>query len=305
MLRDDFNVLKEESNIRLDILVSMRTNSTRSNIKKLIDEGNVTVDGIRRKPKFKVKAGQRITVIIPPARHIDLTPQDIPVDIVYEDEDLAIINKARGMVVHPAPGNYDGTLVNALLFHLSSLSGINGEIRPGIVHRIDKDTTGLLVVAKNDAAHNSLATQIGEKTASRVYRALCEGNIKEDKGIINAPIGRHSVDRKRMAVISTGKDATTNYRVIKRYGTYTLVELKLETGRTHQIRVHLTHIKHPIVGDPIYGTKKQAFNLEGQLLHAYKLGLVHPRSGKNMEFEAPLPDDFEKVLRILDGRLDD
>lgn len=254
--------------------------------------------------KIVTKAGQKVKEGIieidnTQTELTDIKGEDIPLDIIYEDEDLAVINKPQGMVVHPACGNRTGTLVNACLNKLDHLSGINGEIRPGIVHRIDKDTSGLLVVAKNNEAHLSLSKQIQDKTCSRHYIALLEGVVKEDTGEINAPIGRSKTDRKKMAVIREGRQAKTTYKVIERFKDYTLCEFILSTGRTHQIRVHAKHINHPVVGDKVYGYKKQRFDLNGQLLHAYKLGLVHPRTKEQMEFVCGLPEYFKDILKIL------
>ncbi len=273
---------------------------TRSRVQKLIEEGNVSVGGTPLKASTKVKSGDIILVNFPEAKEVDVLPEDIPLDIVYEDECMLVVNKPQGMVVHPAPGNYTGTMVNALLFHCGDrLSGINGELRPGILHRIDKDTSGLLLVAKNDIAHQSLAKQIAAHTLGRAYKALVHNNITLDKGTINAPIGRHPVDRKKMAIVSGGREAVTHYNVLERFGKYTFVECVLETGRTHQIRVHMSKNGHPIVGDPVYGVKKEQFSLKGQLLHAYKIGFVHPITGEYMEFSAPLPDYFEKIIKNL------
>lgn len=287
----------------MDIFLAQELKLTRSAAKKLIEDGNVRVNGEAVKASQAVNAGDRADVIMPEPKALDLTPQDIPIDIVYEDDDIAVINKPQGLTVHAGSGNLTGTLVNALLYRLKSLSTINGVIRPGIVHRIDKDTSGLLVVAKNDAAHLSLSAQISDKTCSREYLALCEGVVKDDSGRIETYIGRHPTDRIKMAVVSAekGRYAATNYEVVKRFVRgYTLMRFKLETGRTHQIRVHCRYIGHPIVGDPVYGSKKQKFQLSGQLLHAYRLGLTHPRTGKRMVFEAPIPDYFEKVLETLE-----
>lgn len=272
---------------------------TRSHIQNLIKNGNITVNGQHIKSGYKLRDGDIIKVDVPELRPINVQPEDIPLNILYEDEDIIVINKPQGMVVHPAAGNYSGTLVNALLAHCKDLSGINGEIRPGIVHRIDKDTSGVLVVAKNDMAHVALAQQIKEKTAIRKYVALLEGDIKEDTGVINAPIARHPTDRKKMAVVSGGRSAITHFKVLERFGRYTLIEARLETGRTHQIRVHMAYIGHPVVGDPIYGYRRQAFALKGQLLHAQCLGFVHPRTGRYMEFCAPLPDYFVDIIEKL------
>lgn len=296
-----FTVTKEEAGIRADKLISERFGEyTRSFLQRVIEEGGVTADGRAIKPKDKLKEGSRVALSIREPEEISAKPENIPIDIVYQDEDIAVINKAQGMVVHPAAGNYTGTLVNAILYHIKDLSGINGEIRPGIVHRIDKDTSGLLVIAKNDAAHISLQEQIQQKTAHREYIALVNGNIKEDEVRIDKPIGRHRTDRKKMAVVPEGRNAATNFYVLKRYGKYTLIRAVLETGRTHQIRVHLANRGNPVVGDALYGTKKGQFKLNGQLLHAYKLILTHPKTGEVMEFSAPLPEYFTQVLDKLD-----
>lgn len=297
------SITAREPCARLDIFLAQELKLTRSAAKKLIEDGNVLVNGETVKASQAVNAGDRADVTMPEPKTLDLTPQDIPIDIVYEDDDLAVINKPQGLTVHAGSGNLTGTLVNALLYRLKSLSTINGVIRPGIVHRIDKDTSGLLVVAKNDAAHLSLSAQIADKTCSREYFALCDGIVKDDSGRIETYIGRHPTDRIKMAVVSAekGRYAATNYEVVKRFVKgYTLMRFKLETGRTHQIRVHCRYIGHPIVGDPVYGSKKQKFQLSGQLLHAYRLGLTHPRTGERMVFEAPIPDYFEKVLDTLE-----
>ena len=240
----------------------------------------------------------------PPPEVLDVTPQNIPLDIVYEDGDLLVVNKPKGMVVHPAPGNPDGTLVNALLYHCGgSLSGINGVIRPGIVHRIDKDTSGLLIVAKNDRAHQSLAEQIAVHSFTRIYNAVVYGNLKTEEGTISAPLGRHPADRKRMAVLSSGgREAVTHYRVLERFSGFTLVECRLETGRTHQIRVHMAHIGHPVAGDPVYGPKKCITELHGQCLHARVIGFVHPATGEYLEFDSGLPPYFQQFLSKLRSR---
>ena len=274
---------------------------SRSFLQEIIKSGQVKVDGQNIKPNYRLKTGQEVDVSIPPPRRISLEPENIELNIIYQDDDIAVINKPQGMVVHPAPGNYSGTLVNALLYHCDQLSGINGKIRPGIVHRIDKDTSGLLVIAKNDRAHHHLARQIAERSIKRVYWAVVENNIVEDEGTIDAPIKRHPVHRKKMAVIPGpgSRKAVTHFRVLERFGEYTLVEARLETGRTHQIRVHMSYIQHPIVGDTVYGSKKQKFDLIGQALHAKMLGLVHPTSGEYMEFNAPLPSYFDELLKKL------
>ena len=300
MKQYDFIVLTEDAGQRLDQYLSLRLPQiSRSQIQILIKEQHITVNSEPSKPNHRVRQGEQISVLIPPPQKIDLSPEDIELDIVYQDNDIAVINKRQGMVVHPAAGNYTGTLVNALLYHCDDLSGINGEIRPGIVHRIDKDTSGLLVIAKNDNAHRNLADQIKKREVSRIYRAVVEGNIRMDEDSISAPIGRNPTERKKMAVIEGGRHAVTHFRVLERFGVYTYLELTLETGRTHQIRVHLSHIGHPIVGDPLYGRRKQKFNLNGQVLHAYRLSLRHPTTGEPMSFYAPLPDYFENLLTHL------
>ncbi len=286
---------------RLDVYLSEKLDKTRSAIKKLIEDKNVTVNGKAEKAGKTLKEGDEITVILPDPVKLDLEAENIPLDIIYQDEDIAIINKPQGMTVHAGNGVHGSTLVNALLYHLDSLSGINGVIRPGIVHRIDKDTSGLLVVAKNDAAHVSLSEQIKNKTCHRIYLALVEGAVKENDGVIDTFIGRSDKNRTMMAVKQDGRRAVTHYKVVRRYKDYTLMEFSLETGRTHQIRVHTKYLGHPIVGDPVYGYKTQKFKLNGQLLHAFRLELTHPRSGERMVFEAPLPDYFQAVLAKLDS----
>lgn len=273
---------------------------TRSHIQRLIENGRVTVGGLVVPAKYVPKKGEVILVAVEEPTEVAVEPQNIPLDIVYEDSDIIVVNKGKGMVVHPAPGNPDGTLVNALLFHCHDLSGINGELRPGIVHRIDKDTTGLLVAAKNDAAHLSLAQQIQNKSAGRIYTALVYGRMGEQDGTVDAPIERHRTDRKRMAVSrGGGREAVTHYSVLKRYEQYTLIEARLETGRTHQIRVHMAYRGHPVVGDTVYCRRKPPFETHGQMLHAGKLILNHPATGEKMEFTAPLPEYFERILEKL------
>ena len=289
---------------RLDVFLDAQTEEfTRSRIKKLIEDGQVSVQGkIVKKAGESVRAGNEVILTVPEAVEYTVKAENIPIDIVYQDEDIAVINKPQGMTVHVGNGNAEGTLVNALLYALDSLSGIGGVLRPGIVHRIDKDTTGLLVVAKNDKAHVSLATQIAEKSARRVYYALLEGNVKSDNGRIVTDIGRHPQDRLKMAVLpdGEGKIAVTDYEVLTRFGTeFTLCKFILQTGRTHQIRVHAKHMGHPCVGDPVYGHKKQKFKLSGQLLHAIELSLTHPKTGERMTFNAPLPPEFQSVLEKL------
>ena len=290
-----------EKSERLDVYLSEKLDKTRSAVKKLIEDKNVTVNGKVEKAGKTLKEGDEITVVLPDPVKLDLEAENIPLDIIYQDEDIAIINKPQGMTVHAGNGVHGSTLVNALLYHLDSLSGINGVIRPGIVHRIDKDTSGLLVVAKNDAAHVSLSEQIKNKTCRRIYLALVEGVVKENDGVIDTFIGRSDKNRTMMAVKSDGRRAVTHYKVIRRYKDYTLMEFSLETGRTHQIRVHTKYLGHPVVGDPVYGYKTQKFRLNGQLLHAFRLELTHPKSGERMVFEAPLPDYFLAVLAKLDS----
>ena len=288
---------------RLDVfLTEQNQDFSRSHVQKLIADGKVMVNGQQRKANFKLTAGDEITLEIPEAVEAEILPEDIPLDILYEDKDIIVINKARGMVVHPAAGVFSGTLVNALMHHCTALSGINGELRPGIVHRLDKDTSGVMVAAKSDKAHLSLAQQIKDKTAHRIYQAIVYGNIKEEAGIIKGDIGRHPVDRKKMAIVQDGKSAVTHFKVLERFGEYTLVECALETGRTHQIRVHMTHIGHPLVGDPKYGTngkRKDNFSIQGQALHSMSLELDHPVTGERMTFNTELPEDMQKILRYL------
>jgi 23S rRNA pseudouridine1911/1915/1917 synthase len=274
---------------------------TRSNAQKLLEEGRVTWEGKPLKKNEKTSAGQELCVEVPEAVEVDIVPQDIPLDVVYEDDDVIVVNKPVGMVVHPAPGHPDGTLVNALLHHCgSSLSGINGELRPGIVHRIDRDTSGLIIAAKNDAAHLSLAAQLQDHTLARTYAAVTVGGFKEDGGTICAPIGRHPVDRKKMAIDRrNGREAVTHWSVLERYSGYTLIECRLETGRTHQIRVHMASVGHPLLGDVVYGAKKPYPGLAGQCLHARKLKFIHPTTGQPVELECPLPEWFEQVLEKL------
>ncbi len=295
------NTFPAEGERRADVFVSEKTGLTRSAVKKLMDEGRATADGKPLRAGQILKAGSLVTVEIPDPVPISAKPEDIPIEIVYEDDDLAVVNKPQGMTVHAGAGNKEGTLVNALLFRLGNLSGINGEIRPGIVHRIDKDTSGLLVVAKNDAAHLSLSAQIAEKTCRREYYALLEGVVKADGGRVATDIGRDPKDRLRMAVLPAGKGkyAETDYFVEERFRANTLARFRLHTGRTHQIRVHAKYMGHPVVGDPVYGFKKQRFALNGQLLHAFRLEFTHPSSGKRMEFTAPIPEYFAKILQIL------
>ena len=274
------------------------TDISRSQLQKWIEDGNVTVNGATVKPKYKLTVGDEVVVEPEKPQKIDLEPEDIPLDIVYEDDDVIVVNKPQGMVVHPAPGHPNHTLVNALLYH-SPLSTINGEFRPGIVHRIDKDTSGLLMVAKNDRAHRSLAAQLKAKTNQREYVALVHGVIKEDRGTIDAPLGRSKKDRKKQAVVEDGRHAVTHFKVLERFAHYTLVSCKLETGRTHQIRVHMKYIGHPLAGDPLYGPRKTLPG-NGQYLHARLLGFKHPRTGEQMTFTSELPDYFQKMIDHLE-----
>lgn len=292
-----FTADKEE---RLDVFASRSADISRSRMQSLIEQGMVTVNGEVALKRTKLKAGDAVEIKLPPPEDIEAKPQNLPLDIVYEDEHLLVVNKPQGMVVHPAPGNPDGTLVNALLYHLQGrLSSINGKLRPGIVHRIDKDTAGLLIVAKTDAAHISLAEQIAVHSFSRCYEAVVRGCPKEETGTVNAPIGRHRTDRKKMAVVTGGREAVTHYSLIKKYKGFSHLRLKLETGRTHQIRVHMAHLGHPIAGDGVYGGTEIAA-LKGQCLFAKHIGFVHPVSGEYLEFEAELPEFFKNTLDHLD-----
>ena len=297
-----FKITAEENGVRLDTFIAQALPEiSRSAAQKLMENGLVTLNGKTVKKKHKTTAGEVFEIELPEPEITDLIPQDIPLDIVYEDSDVILINKPRGMVVHPAPGHPDGTLVNALMYHCGdSLSGIGGVKRPGIVHRIDMDTSGLLIVAKNDAAHAHLSAQLSDRSLSRVYEAVVYGRIKEDSGKIDAPIGRHPTDRKRMAVTDkNSRNAVTHYEVIARYNGFTHVRCILETGRTHQIRVHMTHIGHPLLGDLVYGRKKAEKGLSGQCLHAKRLKFIHPTHGEPMAFETELPDYFSEVLNKL------
>lgn len=291
----------EDAGARLDAFLAGKMEKTRSSVQKLIEEENVRLNGAPAAKNARLRERDRVEATEPPPEVLDVRPQNIPLDIVYEDQDLLVVNKPKGMVVHPAAGNPDGTLVNALLFHCGdSLSGINGVIRPGIVHRIDKDTSGLLIVAKNDRAHQSLAEQIAVHSFTRIYNAVVYGIVKEEEGTVSAPIGRHPTDRKRMAVLSSGgREAVTHYRVLERFPGFTLVECRLETGRTHQIRVHMAHIGHPVAGDPVYGPKKCITELQGQCLHARVIGFIHPATGEYLEFDSGLPPYFERFLEKL------
>ena len=296
---NEYIVSAEQEGMRLDVFLTEQMEGSRSYIQSLIKDGHVTVGGKVGKANLRLTPNMVIHVEIPEPESVEVKPEDIPLDVLYEDHDIIIVNKARGMVVHPAVGNYSGTLVNALLFHCKDLSGINGEIRPGIVHRLDKDTSGVMMAAKNDAAHIGLAEQVKEHSAKRTYWALVQGNIVEEKGTIKAPIGRHPKDRMKMAVVfENSKDAVTHFKVLERYGHQTLVECNLETGRTHQIRVHFAHIGHPVVNDPFYGYRGMDFPIEGQALHSRSLDVKHPITGEDMHFEAPVPADFEACLEF-------
>jgi len=301
MMRTVF--IADRAGERLDLfLVRRLPDLSRSYAQRLIADGQVTVDGTARKANYKLRGGEEIVCTMPPAEEIEICAEDIPLDILYEDADIIVVNKARGMVVHPAAGIYTGTLVNALLWHCHDLSGINGALRPGIVHRLDKDTSGVMVAAKNDMAHHYLARQIRDKDARREYRAIVHGNIVPQAGVITGDIGRHPTDRKKMAIVrENGKPATTHFEVLERFSDYTYVSCRLETGRTHQIRVHMMSIGHPLVGDPKYTMKKNPFAIVGQALHSLSLSLTHPRTGKEMAFTAPLPQDMEEILHTLRG----
>ena len=298
-----FNIEEEQKGTRIDLVLSLSLPDTsRSFIQKLFEKGAITVNGEPcTSKKYKAETGDLVEITIPEPVDLKIEAENIPIDIVYEDEDVLVVNKPRGMVVHPAAGNYTGTLVNAIMFHCGDrLSSINGVIRPGIVHRIDKDTSGLLMIAKNDKAHESLSAQLAEHSITRRYQALVYHNFKEDDGTVNAPLGRDPKNRLKRAVTDyNAKRAVTHYRVLERFGRYTLIEARLETGRTHQIRVHMAYIKHPLVGDLLYGPKKQTIPVEGQMLHAKTLGFVHPRTGNYMEFDSPLPEYFIEILTEL------
>ncbi|MBR5155819.1 MAG: RluA family pseudouridine synthase [Clostridia bacterium] len=290
---------------RLDVFLTENIDEmTRSRIQKLISDKNITVNGVWVKANCRLKAGDTVEITVPEPKETQLVAEEIPLDIVYEDEHMLVVNKPQGMVVHPAAGNYNGTLVNALMAHCgSNLSGINGEIRPGILHRIDKDTSGLLLVAKDDKAHLGLSEQIKEHSLTREYLCLVHGNIKEDSGTIDAPIGRDPKDRKKMTITQkNSKNAVTHFFVLERFQKYTFIKCRLETGRTHQIRVHMSKNGHPIVGDSVYGRKKEEFKLNGQLLHAWKVGYIHPTNGEYMEFERSAPEYFTQVLATLRRR---
>lgn len=294
--------ITEEAGIRIDRCLSEKCPQlSRSYIQKLLKDGRICVNGRPVKANYKVQERDQILLSLPELKDPDILPEEIPLDILYEDEDVLVVNKPKDMVVHPSAGHTEGTLVNAVLAHCKgNLSGINGVMRPGIVHRIDKDTTGALLICKNDEAHRDLAEQLKEHTIRRRYRAIVAGNLKEDEGTVDAPIGRHPVDRKKMAINhKNGKEAVTHYRVLERFGNATYIECRLETGRTHQIRVHMSSLGHPLLGDETYGPFKNPYHLQGQALHAMILGFVHPRTGAYMEFTAPLPEYFLKLLDKL------
>ncbi|MFR9070308.1 MAG: RluA family pseudouridine synthase [Paraclostridium sp.] len=296
-----FLVIDEEEGSRLDVYLSEQLGDmSRSYIQKLIKEKKVKVNGKVEKAKYLVKENDDISIEIPKPKTLEIIAQDIPIDIVYEDDDLLIVNKPQDMVVHPAPGNYENTLVNAILYHCEgNLSSINGVIRPGIVHRIDKDTSGLLMIAKNNNSHNYLSEQLKDHSITREYEFICHGAIKEDKITVNKPIGRNPKDRLKMAVVKDGKHAVTHFEVINRYENFTHVKATLETGRTHQIRVHALSLNHPLLGDPVYGPKNNKFGVKGQVLHAKKLGFIHPTTKEYVEFDSELPEHFKSIIKKL------
>lgn len=297
-----FTIETDDVNKRVDVFLNEEMEDvSRSALQKNIEKGNITVNGEKISKNYKLRLGDIVEAELPPPENIDIVPEDIPLDIMYEDDDLIVINKPQNMVVHPAPGHYTGTLVNALMFHCGdNLSGINGVLRPGIVHRIDKDTSGVLVIAKSDLAHKGLSEQLAEHSMKRVYNAIVYNSFSEESGTVDRNIDRSKNDRKKMAVVMQGgRNAVTHYKVIEKLGKYTWVELQLETGRTHQIRVHMSYIGHPLLGDPAYGPKKCPFNLNGQVLHAKVLGFIHPRTGEYMEFNSELPDYFSSLIERL------
>ena len=294
-------IVEDSENMRLDAYLAQKcTDLSRSMVQKLIEDGEVLVNNSKKKISYKVQNGDVIEINVPEAKEVDLKPENIPIDVVYQDDDIIVVNKPKGLVVHPANGNPDGTLVNAIMaICKDSLSGIGGELRPGIVHRLDKDTSGLLIVAKNDKAHINMSNQIKNREVKKIYIALVKGIIGEDEATINMPIGRSTKDRKKMAVRKDGKEAITHFKVLKRYDKYTLLEIKIDTGRTHQIRVHMAEIGHPVVGDMVYSTGKNEFGVEGQMLHAKSLDFKHPITGKPIHLEAELPQYFKDVLEEL------
>lgn len=287
----------EDAGKRLDAWLAERTELTRSAVQKLAEDGRVTAGGKPLTKNTRLTGTEAVSLLLPEPEAVEIVPQDIPLDVVYEDDDVIVVNKPKGLVVHPAPGHPDGTLVNALLYHCGdSLSGINGELRPGIVHRIDRDTSGLIIAAKNDFAHVRLAAQLQDHTLARTYRCIVTGNLREDAGTVNAPIGRCPADRKKMAVVAGGRNAVTHWQMLERYPGAAYVECRLETGRTHQIRVHMAYIGHPILGDTVYGSKKPVPGLNGQCLHAVGLRFLHPRTGAPVELTCPLPEEFQRQL---------
>ena len=308
--KNEYIITPEHKGQRLDIFLSLtaKLDLSRSQIKKLIEDADITVNGQPTEPSYKIKTDDKIRVVVPPPQELTIKAQNLRLDIVYEDNDVIVVNKPRGLVTHPAPGNYNSTLVNALLYHCDHLASLGAPLRPGIVHRLDKDTSGLIVAAKTDAAYHSLVKQLKDRTVEKTYVALVHGVIKQDEGVIEAAIGRHPVNRKKMAVIESKKEevkskksreAFTSFKVLKRFKKYTLVEVKIKTGRTHQIRVHFSHLGYPLVGDPTYGGQEDEFGVKGQLLHAKKLGFIHPTTGKFMEFEAELPKAMRDVLQKI------
>ena len=294
-------IVESDEQKRIDAYISENTEYSRTAVQRLIEEEKITVNGKKEKASYKVQNGDKIEIEEEPAKEIELKAQDIPVEILYEDDDIIVVNKPKGMVVHPANGNPDGTLVNAVMaICKDSLSGIGGEIRPGIVHRLDKNTSGAIIIAKNDKAHINLSEQLKNHEIKKTYIALVRGIVKENNATINMPIGRSKKDRKKMDVDKNGKEAITHFKVLKRYKDCTLLEINIETGRTHQIRVHLSHIGYPIIGDEVYSNGKNKWNIEGQCLHAKSLDFKHPITGKNMHIEAPIPEYFENIIKELD-----
>ena len=290
----------EDAGKRLDAWLAEQTELTRSAVQKLMEEGRVTAAGKPLAKNTRLTGGETVSVELPEPEAVDIVPQNIPLDVVYEDEDVIVVNKPKGLVVHPAPGHPDGTLVNALLYHCAgTLSGVGGALRPGIVHRIDRDTSGLIIAAKNDAAHQYLSAQLADHTLARTYECIVVGKLREDRGTVDAPIARHPADRKRMAVVAGGREAVTHWEVIARYPGYTHVRCRLETGRTHQIRVHMAYIGHPILGDTVYGAKKEVPGLTGQCLHAVGLRFLHPRTHEVVELSCPLPEEFTRMLQKI------